>query len=73
MLANAAATVFLTLQFLVDPCNVFLIIPDVSPEYCHLAFQLLMGGFQHIDLHPGIFQFPIPLTQKLRHLLRLEV
>ena len=70
---DTAAALILPTQFFFDPPDIGMIVGNVAAQHSHLAIQLLMGGFQHIRLDPGVFQGVVPAVQFLAERLGLRV
>ena len=53
--------------------DIGVVVFHIAPEDCHLALQLLMGGFQHIGLDPDGFQLPVLFPKGLTQFLGLGI
>ena len=70
---NAAAAILLPLQLFLNPGDIAPIVIHIAPQNRHLAVQLLVGGAEHVHLHPDGFQLLIPAVQGLCQFLGLTV
>ena len=70
---DTAVAILLPLQLLLNPGQVGVVVFHIAPEDSHLTFQLLVGGGEHIHLHPDGFQLSVPGAEGFPQVLCLPV